>query len=121
MTKTVLIVDDNELNVKLFNDLLEASGYGTVTTQDGHQAVALAREHAPDLILMDVQLPGISGLDITRTMKSDDGLKQIPVIAVTAHASKEDEERIRQSGCDDYVSKPIDIAMFLETVSRYLG
>lgn len=117
--KTILIVEDNELNMKLFNDLLEANGYTTLQTKDGLEALELAREHRPDLILMDIQLPKISGLEVTKWLKADDELKSIPVIAVTAFAMKGDEEKIRQGGCEAYVAKPISITHFLETVQQY--
>jgi two-component system cell cycle response regulator DivK len=119
--KTVLIVEDNELNMKLFHDLLDAHGYKTLQTRNGTDALRVAREHKPDLILMDIQLPEISGLEVTRWLKDDEELRDIPVIAVTAFAMKGDEERIRQGGCEAYISKPISIATFLETVRRYLG
>lgn len=121
MSKTVMIVEDNELNMKLFNDLLEANGYNTIKTDDGLKALDLAREHRPDLILMDIQLPEISGLEVTKWLKEDDELHSIPVIAVTAFAMKGDEERIRQGGCEAYISKPISISGFIETVKTYLG
>ena len=95
MAKTVLIVEDNELNMKLFHDLLEAHGYNTVQTRNGIEVMALAREHRPDLILMDIQLPEVSGLEVTRWLKDDEELRSIPVIAITAFAMKGDEERIR--------------------------
>lgn len=118
--KTVLIVEDNELNMKLFHDLLEAHGYETVGTSDGIEAFELARTHRPDLILMDIQLPKVSGLEVTRWIKGDPELHQIPVVAVTAFAMRGDEERIRQGGCEAYLSKPISIAKFMETVRRFL-
>jgi two-component system cell cycle response regulator DivK len=121
MTKTVLIVEDNELNMKLFNDLLEAHGYRTVQTRNGMEAVGLARDHRPDLILMDIQLPEVSGLQVTQWLKEDAELRDIPVIAVTAFAMKGDEEKIRQGGCEAYLSKPISVAKFLETVRNYAG
>jgi two-component system cell cycle response regulator DivK len=121
MTKTVLIVEDNELNMKLFNDLLEAHGYVTVQTRNGMEAIELARLHRPDLILMDIQLPEVSGLQVTQWIKSDEELKHIPVIAITAFAMKGDEEKIRQGGCEAYLSKPISVVKFLETVKSYLG
>ncbi|MEQ8639447.1 MAG: response regulator [Alphaproteobacteria bacterium] len=120
MAKKVLIVEDNELNMKLFNDLLEAHGYTTLQTRDGLNALAMAREHQPDLILMDIQLPEVSGLEVTRQLKDDAELKAIPVVAVTAFAMKGDEEKIRQGGCEAYISKPISVAQFLETVARYV-
>ena len=119
--KTVLIVEDNELNMKLFNDLLEAHGYATLKTSDGIEAIELARTHHPALILMDIQLPEVSGLDVTKWIKEDDDLKAIPVVAVTAFAMKGDEERIREGGCEAYLSKPISVAKFLETVRTYAG
>ena len=121
MSKKVLIVEDNELNMKLFHDLLDAHGYGTLQTREGLQALALARQHRPDLILMDIQLPEISGLEVTKWLKEDDDLSHIPVVAVTAFAMKGDEERIRDGGCEAYISKPISVSHFLETVRRYLG
>ncbi len=121
MSKTVLIVEDNELNMKLFHDLLEAHGYSTLQTRTGVEALELARTHRPDLILMDIQLPEVSGLEVTKWIKEDDDLKMIPVIAVTAFAMKGDEERIRQGGCEAYISKPISVVKFLETVRSYLG
>ena len=121
MAKTVLIVEDNELNMKLFHDLLEASGYETVQTRNGLEAIDLARAHRPDLILMDIQLPEVSGLEVTKWLKEDDDLRSIPVIAVTAFAMKGDEERIRQGGCEAYISKPISVPHFIETVKSYLG
>ncbi|MCB1499540.1 MAG: response regulator [Bauldia sp.] len=119
--KTVLIVEDNELNMKLFHDLLEGIGYNIVETRNGLEAIDLARKHKPDLILMDIQLPEVSGLEVTKWIKEDDALRHIPVIAVTAFAMKGDEERIRQGGCEAYMSKPISVGKFIETVKAYLG
>lgn len=121
MTKTVMIVEDNELNMKLFNDLLESRGYATVLTRNGFDALDLAREHHPDLILMDIQLPEVSGLEVTKWLKEDEDLASIPVIAVTAFAMKGDEERILQGGCEGYISKPISVPHFLETIAQYIG
>ena len=121
MSKTVLIVEDNELNMKLFSDLLDANGYATVQSRNGVEAVELARHHRPDLILMDIQLPEVSGLQVTQWIKDDDDLRHIPVIAITAFAMKGDEEKIRQGGCEAYLSKPISVVKFLETVRNYLG
>jgi len=120
MQKSILIVEDNELNMKLFNDLLEAHGYKTLQTRSGVEAVRLARLHKPDLILMDIQLPEVSGLQVTQWIKDEEDLRHIPVIAITAFAMKGDEEKIRQGGCEAYVSKPISIVKFLETVREYL-
>ena len=121
MAKKVLIVEDNELNMKLFHDLLDAQGYETLQTREGLSALSLAREHRPDLILMDIQLPEVSGLVVTKWLKDDDELAHIPVIAVTAFAMKGDEERILQGGCEGYISKPISVPHFLETIARYIG
>jgi two-component system cell cycle response regulator DivK len=120
-SKTVLIVEDNELNMKLFRDLLEAHGYKTLQTRNGIEALSLARAHRPDLILMDIQLPEVSGLDVTKWLKEDENLRDIPVIAVTAFAMKGDEERIREGGCEAYISKPITVSMFLNTVRQFIG
>lgn len=119
--KTVLIVEDNELNMKLFHDLLDAHGYQTLQTRNGMEALSIARERRPDLILMDIQLPEVSGLEVTKWLKDDDELRTIPVIAVTAFAMKGDEQRIRQGGCEAYISKPISVGMFIETVRRFIG
>ena len=119
--KTVLVVEDNELNMKLFHDLLEAHGYNILQTKDGMDALRLAREHKPDLILMDIQLPEVSGLEVTKWIKEDDDLKSIPVIAVTAFAMKGDEEKIREGGCEAYIAKPISVTNFLETVQRFIN
>ncbi len=121
MTKTVLIVEDNELNMKLFHDLLEAFGIGTIQTNDGRNVLDLARTHRPDLILMDIQLPEVSGLDVTKWLKEDAELKDIPVIAVTAFAMKGDEQKAREGGCDDYISKPISVGKFMDVVNTYLN
>ena len=120
LPKTVLIVEDNELNMKLFHDLLDAHGYRTLQTRTGMEALKLAREHRPDLILMDIQLPEVSGLEVTKWLKDDDDLREIPVIAVTAFAMKGDEARIRQGGCEAYISKPISVVSFLETIDGFL-
>src|SRR5688572_6201076 len=121
MAKTVLIVEDNELNMKLFHDLLEAHGYKTVGTRNGIEALDLARKHKPDLVLMDIQLPEVSGLEVTKWLKDDPTLKSIPVVAVTAFAMKGDEERIREGGCEAYLSKPISVGKFIETIRHFLG
>ncbi|MDX1422701.1 MAG: response regulator [Kiloniellales bacterium] len=118
--KTVLVVEDNDLNMKLFHDLLEAHGYNILQTKDGMEALQLARQHRPDLILMDIQLPEVSGLEVTKWLKEDDKLKSIPVIAVTAFAMKGDEEKIREGGCEAYIAKPISVTNFLQTVERFI-
>ena len=119
--RKVLIVEDNELNMKLFHDLLEARGYNILQTREGMEALRLAREHRPDLILMDIQLPEVSGLEVTKWIKEDDDLRCIPVIAVTAFAMKGDEEKIREGGCEAYIAKPISVNHFLDTVHKFLS
>ncbi|MEM9810122.1 MAG: response regulator [Pseudomonadota bacterium] len=118
--KTILVVEDNELNMKLFHDLLEVQGYTILQAGNGVRAFELAHQHRPDLILMDIQLPERSGTEVAREMKNDPRLHDIPIIAVTAFAMKDDEERIRSAGCDDYLAKPISVTEFLEKVKRYL-
>jgi two-component system cell cycle response regulator DivK len=106
--------------MKLFNDLLQANGYGTLQAIDGDEALAMAGEHHPDLILMDIQLPKISGLEVAKMIKANKEMEDIPIIVVTAFAMKGDEEKIREGGCDGYIAKPISIPVFLETVSGFL-
>ncbi|MDR3449065.1 MAG: response regulator [Alphaproteobacteria bacterium] len=118
--KLVMIVEDNDLNLKLFRDLLEAHGFRTLHTRDGFQVLNMARENKPDLILMDIQLPEVSGIEITGWLKADADLKTIPVIAVTAFAMRGDEEKIRAGGCDDYLAKPIAVHQFISTVKKYI-
>ncbi len=118
--KTILIVEDNELNKKLFRDLLEANGYRALHTADALEVLDLARQHKPALILMDIQLPEVSGLEVTRWIKSDPALRHIPVIAITAFAMKGDEEKIRAGGCEGYLAKPISVAGFLATIRKFL-
>jgi two-component system, cell cycle response regulator DivK len=120
-SKVILIVEDNELNMKLFHDLLDAHGYTTLQTRNGREALQLARMHRPALILMDIQLPEVSGLEVTRWLKDDPDLQDIPVVAVTAFAMKGDEERIRSGGCEAYISKPISVVGFMGTIRRFIG
>jgi len=121
MSKTILIVEDNELNMKLFHDLLDAHGYHVLETRNGMDALSIAREHHPDLIIMDIQLPEVSGLEVTKWIKDDDELHAIPVVAVTAFAMKGDEERIREGGCEAYIAKPISIPDFIATIQHFIG
>jgi two-component system, cell cycle response regulator DivK len=120
-SRKVLIVEDNDLNMKLFNDLLEAHGYTTLQTKDGLDTLHIAWLYRPNLILMDIQLPKVSGLEITKWLKADEELRYIPVVAVTAFAMPGDEEKIRQGGCDGYLMKPISIAGFMRVVEHYLS
>ena len=117
--KTVLVVEDNELNLKLLNDLLEYQGYTVIATRLAEPALELARQHKPDLILIDVQLPDMSGIEATRRLKSDDQTRAIPVVAVTAFAMSGDEARILASGCDAYLSKPFNVVDFLKLVEHW--
>jgi two-component system cell cycle response regulator DivK len=119
--KKVLVVEDNELNMKLFCDLLDAYGFETVKSRDGLRAVDLAREYHPDLIIMDIQLPEVSGLDLTRWIKDDSSIANIPIMAVTAFAMRQDERLVRDAGCEAYMSKPIQMRPFIETVKRLTG
>ena len=121
MAKTILIVEDNDLNMRLFSDVLQAQGYQVLRSGEGLQGFQIARESRPDLIVMDIQLPSISGLEVTRWIKEDPDLADIPVIAVTAFAMKGDETRILEGGCEAYVAKPISVGPFLETIRRLLG
>ena len=117
--RKVLIVEDNVLNMRLFKDLLEAHDYTVLQATDGLEALRMARLHRPDLILMDIQLPEVSGLEATARLKADEELRSIPVLAVTAFAMKADEEKVRQAGCDGYLTKPISIDGFIQAVEHY--
>jgi two-component system cell cycle response regulator DivK len=116
--KKVLIVEDNELNLKLFSDLLEANDFIVIQNKDGKFVSDICKAEMPCLIIMDIQLPNISGITIIKELKSDDILKSIPIIAVTAFAMQEDKDNILASGCEEYLSKPISIASFIETVQK---
>jgi two-component system cell cycle response regulator DivK len=116
----ILVVEDNELNLKLFCDLLGAHGYEAEPVRDGREALERARAFAPDLVVMDIQMPHISGLELIEQMKSDDELRATPIMAVTAYAARGDEERIRDAGAEGYVSKPISVVRFVEAVAGLL-
>ena len=118
-TKSVLVVEDNDLSMRLFHDLLEAHGYNVLQAKNGMEGWRMAREHRPDLILMDIQLPDVSGLEVTKWLKDDETLKSIPVIAITAFAREGDKEKFLEGGCDAYIPKPISIPNFLQTVERF--
>lgn len=120
MGQKILVVEDNELNLKLFCDLLRAHGYEAEPVRDGREAVDRARGFAPDLVVMDIQMPHVSGLELIEQMKADDGLKATPIMAVTAYAARGDEERIRDAGAEGYVSKPISVLRFVEAVAGLL-
>jgi two-component system cell cycle response regulator DivK len=119
--KTILIVEGNPLNMKSFNDVLEGSGYLTLNTNDGRTAMVLAESDRPDLFLMDIELPEVNGLEVTKWIKDKESLRGIPIIAVTALAMRGDEERIRRGGCEGYISKPMTVNRFLETVRHHLA
>lgn len=121
MGQKILVVEDNELNLKLFCDLLRAHGYETEPVRDGREALERARAFAPDLVVMDIQMPHISGLELIERMKSDDELRRTPIMAVTAYAARGDEERIRDAGAEGYVSKPISVLKFVEAVQALLA
>lgn len=118
--QTILIVEDNESNMKLFRDLLAAHGYVTLETNDGAEALDLVRQHRPDLVLMDIQLPNVSGLEIIKSIKADAELKSIPVVAVSAFATKWDTETMRELGCVACLTKPNTIVSFIEAVETAL-
>lgn len=116
MARKVLVVEDNELNLRLFSDLLRAHDFVVEGVRDGREALAAARAFAPDLIIMDIQMPHVSGIELIEALRSDEGLATTPVMAVTAYAGKADEDRIRAAGADAYVSKPVSLMRFVETV-----
>ena len=117
--KTILIVEDNDLNLRFFSDLLEHHGYSVLTTTLGRAAIELAREHAPDLIVLDIQLPDISGMEVATTLKGDEDTRAIPIIAVTAFAMSSDRTKILASGCDDYLAKPFRGDVFIRMIKLY--
>jgi two-component system cell cycle response regulator DivK len=117
VAKRVLVVEDNELNLKLFCDLLRAHEFLTEPVRDGREAVARTREFAPDLVIMDIQLPHVTGHELIVQMKADPDLRSIPIMAVTAYSGRDDEERIRAAGADAYVSKPISLMRFMDQVN----
>ncbi len=120
MAKRILVVEDNDLNRKLFCDLLKANGFAVEPVADGREAIDKAREFVPNLIIMDIQMPEVSGLDLIEVIKSDKDLRTIPVLAVTAYAGKGDEERIRDAGAEGYLSKPVSITPFMQAVNQLI-
>ena len=119
--KSILIVDDNQANLKLARLLLEGDGYDTRTASDALEALAVLQSFMPSLILMDIQLPGLDGLELTRRLKAQPATKDIVIIALTAYAMKGDEQKARAAGCDGYISKPIDTRTILGTIARCIG
>lgn len=118
--KLILIIEDDPKSLKLVRDLLQVSGYATIEAADGKQGIELARSRKPDLILMDIQLPVMDGLEATRILKSDVNTRHIPIICVTSYAMKGDEEKAYQAGCDAYITKPYDIKELVAKVAEYL-
>jgi two-component system, cell cycle response regulator DivK len=121
MKRRILIVEDDDKNIILLRDILTVSGYVTIETGDGMSAVELAKKEMPDLILMDIQLPVMDGLEATKRIKADPATQNIPVFALTAYAMSGDREKVFQAGCDGYISKPYDIKELLEKVKNILG
>ena len=119
--QTVLIVEDNESNMKFYNDLLQVYGYNTLQTHDGMEVLKIARDHKPALILMDIQLGEVTGLDVATWIKNEDDLKDIPIVAVTAYAVKDDEKLILQSGCTTWLPKPVNTLTLIETVEHFIN
>lgn len=119
--ETVLVIEDNEMNMKLARSLLQIGKYSVLEAVDAEVGIQLAREHHPDLILMDIQLPGMDGLSATREIKNDPAMKDISIVALTSYAMQGDEEKARDAGCAGYISKPIDTRSFLETVGKFLA
>ena len=120
MGQKILIVEDNELNLKLFCDLLRAHGFEVEPVRDGRDALERARAFAPDLVIMDIQMAHVSGLELIEQMKAEEVLREVPVLAVTAYAARGDEERIRDAGAEGYVSKPISVMRFVEAIRALL-
>ncbi len=118
---TILIIEDNELNMKLVRSMLQLGKYRILEAEDAEGGIELAREQSPDLILMDIQLPRMDGLDATRIIKSDPALTHIPVIALTSYAMRGDEEKALSAGCSGYIAKPIDTRNFLDFISEQLN
>ena len=116
----ILIVEDNALNIKLFCDLLAAHGHEPEAVTDSRQALEAAHEFSPDLVITDIQLPHVTGLDLIKMIRADDELSDVPIMAVTAYSARGDEERIRAAGAQAYVSKPISVVKFAETVDQLL-
>lgn len=120
MREPILIVDDNAVNLKLARILLTSEGYGVRTACDAEEALRVMQDWRPQLILMDIQLPGMDGLELTRQLKASEKTREVVVLALTAYAMKGDEERARAAGCDDYISKPIDADMLLSVIAKFL-
>nr|WP_247711271.1 response regulator [Qipengyuania vesicularis] len=121
VAKRILVVEDNDLNRKLFCDVLKANGYEVVPVSDGNNFLASAKRSDPQLVIMDIQLPNVSGVDLIAELKADNAMESVPVLAVTAYAGKGDEERIREAGAEDYLAKPVSIGPFMAAVRKLLS
>ncbi len=121
MSNKILVVEDNEMNMQLFEYLLEESGFEIVKATTGEEALKLATESKPDLILMDIHLPGMDGLSVVRELKGKGDMDDVPILALTAHAMRGDKDRFLQAGCDGYISKPIDVKTFIPSIQQFLG
>ena len=119
--RSVLIVEDNPLNMKLFSAMIASQGYDVLQAIDGHQGLAMAQQHHPHLVIMDVQLPGMSGLEVAQSLKADDNTRDIQIIATTAYMLSDDESKMRDSGCDAYMAKPIAITEFRELIEALMA
>lgn len=120
VAKRILVVEDNDLNRKLFCDLLKANAYEVEPLADGREVLERARDFSPDLVIMDIQLPNVSGLDLIEALKADAALAPVPILAVTAYAGKGDEERIRDAGAEGYLAKPVSIGPFMLAVKKFV-
>jgi len=123
-TRKILVVEDNDMNMQLVEFLLEEGGYTIVKATSGEEALTIMRDGAggaPDLILMDIHLPGMDGLSVVRAMKADTRTARVPILALTAHAMRGDKDRFLEAGCDGYISKPIDVKTFIQSIERYMG
>jgi CheY-like chemotaxis protein len=121
--RKILVVEDNDMNMQLVEYLLEEGGYEIAKASSGEEALAIARDPvtiAPDLILMDIHLPGMDGLSVVRAMKTDERMREVPILALTAHAMRGDRDRFLEAGCDGYISKPIDVKTFIGAIEQYL-
>jgi len=121
MSNKILVVEDNEMNMQLFEYLLEESGFEIVKATTGEEALKLATGAKPDLILMDIHLPGMDGLSVVRELKANGDMDNVPILALTAHAMRGDKDRFLQAGCDGYISKPIDVKTFIPSIQQFLG
>jgi len=119
--KTILVVEDNKLNMKLVRGLIMIGKYHMLEAIDAESGIQKIRDQRPDLVLMDIQLPGMDGLSATKIIKEDPSLKDIPIVALTSYAMQGDEEKALEAGCTGYIAKPIDTRNFLETLSQYLN